>query len=158
MKIVKRRLSLVLCLCLCAALLPATAASRDTSAVWVVDTWSETFPLNVWGETDIPTRLSEMRQMPQGEKKTVWISGWLLPPTDAFYDNQYRLIWEGQVPGLEVSGDFAVDWGGPVGYPEECFNEDGEMYIRCGFPMVMEADADAALLLCRFFTECRPRL
>lgn len=158
MKTAKRRLSLALCLCLCAAVLPAMAASRDTTAVWVVNTWSETFPLNVWGETDIPTQLSEMQQTPQGEKKTVWVSGWLLPPTDAFYDNQYRLIWEGQVPGLEVSGDFAKDWGGPVGYPEECFNEDGEMYIRCGFPISMEADADAAQLIYRFFTECRPRL
>lgn len=153
----KRLLAVLLCCLLLTVTLPVQAASYYTQAPWVLDSWVEAYPLDAWGESSIVDQLTENEQLPLSQDRTIWVSGWIELSTGV-YGDECQLIWDGQVPGLTVSGEIGRDHGGNTGYPDECFTSTGSLRIRCGFPVTMAQDVDAALLIYRFLTECNPRL
>ena len=153
----KRWLAVLLCCMLLRVVLPAEAVSYYTRAPWVLDSWSEIYPVDAWGENSIVEQLAGKEQLPSAQERTIWVSGWIELSTGA-YGDVCRLVWEGQVPGLTVSGEVGRDAGGNTGYPDECFTSTGSLRIRCGFPVTMAKEADAAQLIHQFLTQCNPRL
>lgn len=152
-----RWLAVLLCCMLLPVALPAQAISYYTQAPWVLDSWSEAYPVDAWGENSIVDQLGGNSQLPSSQDRTVWVSGWIELSTGV-YGDVCRLVWDGQVPGLAVSEEIGRDGGDNTGYPDECYTSKGSLRIRCGFPVTMAKDADAAQLIDQFLTECNPRL
>ena len=157
MNVRKGLLWLMICCVLLTSCAPAQAVSYYTRAPWVLDSWGETYPVDAWDESSIVEQLAGKEQLPSAQERTIWVSGWIELSTGV-YGDVCQLVWEGHVPGLTVSSEVGRDRGGNTGYPDECFTSTGSLRIRCGFPVTMAKNADAAQLIHQFLTQCNPRL